>query len=182
MARVWRGLAVEEGNLQVQVSNLRKVLGAAAIETVPGHGYRFVQRVSAIEAAAAPSHKHNLPRELTAFVGREAEVSEQQRRLAQTRLLTITGAGGLGKSRFSLQLAAGLVDAYADGVWLVELAAVAEPAHVTAAFAAVLGVSDPRGGELREAVAGYVRDRELLLVVDNCEHVLAAVPTSRRSC
>ncbi len=176
--RVWPGLVVEEGNLQVQVSTLRKALGADAIETVPRHGYRLAHEVAIVaasEAAASAARRHNLPRELTSFVGREDEVAEQTRRLAGTRLLTITGGGGLGKSRLSLRVASGVLEQYADGVWLIELAAVADPQHVTAAFAAVLGVADVRGGSLRDAVVGYVKDRRLLLVVDNCEHVLGAV-------
>src|SRR5213078_1811816 len=83
---------------------------------------------------------HNLPRQLTTFIGREREMAEIRRRLSTTSLLTLTGSGGCGKTRLALQVAADLVEAYADGVWLVELAALADPALLPQAAATALGI------------------------------------------
>ena len=123
--RVWAGLVVEENNLQVQVSALRKLLGSAAIETVPGRGYRFVPKVTLVEEAepAQGVRRSNLPRQLTSFVAREGRMAECLRLLDTTRLLTLTGVGGLGKTRLSLEMASACADTYADGVWFVDLVA-----------------------------------------------------------
>jgi len=120
---------------------------------------------------ATPS---NLPHALTTFIGRERELSEVRARLATTRLLTLTGMGGLGKSRLALEAAARLLDDYPDGVWLVELAHLRDPQGVAEALAAVLGVKPEPGRPVSEALERHVRDRCLLVLLDNCEHVLGA--------
>jgi predicted ATPase/class 3 adenylate cyclase len=117
---------------------------------------------------------HNLPVQSTSFVGREREIRDVERALASGRLVTLTGAGGAGKTRLALQVAAELVDEYADGVWLVELAAVADPRIVPQVAARALGVSDPGGASVDEALAVSLREKELLVVLDNCEHLIAA--------
>jgi predicted ATPase/class 3 adenylate cyclase len=117
---------------------------------------------------------HNLPAQLTSFVGREREMAEVRRLLRSTRLLTLTGAGGCGKTRLALQVAADLLEQYADGVWLVELAALADPALVPQTVAAALGVREQPGRSLTETLSGYLRRKSLLLLLDNCEHLLAA--------
>jgi predicted ATPase/class 3 adenylate cyclase len=120
------------------------------------------------------STPHNLPQPLTSFVGREHELAEGKRQLQNTRLLTLLGIGGLGKSRLSLAIAADVLDEYADGVWFVELAPVTDARLVPQAVAAVLGVKEEAGRPVREALAQFVRDRQLMVVLDNCEHLAHA--------
>jgi predicted ATPase/class 3 adenylate cyclase len=117
---------------------------------------------------------HNLPVQLTSFIGREREMAEVRRLLATTHLLTLTGAGGSGKTRLALQIAADLVEEYTDGVWLVELAALSSPALVPQAVAAVLGVREEPGRPLTQTLADCLRPKSLLLLLDNCEHLLSA--------
>ena len=117
---------------------------------------------------------NNLPRQLTSFVGREAELREVASLLRQTRLLTLTGMGGLGKTRLSLQAAADALDDYPDGVWLVELALLRNETLVPQVVAFVLGVKEEAGRPVVEALTKYVRDRRLLLILDNCEHLVRA--------
>ncbi|HUQ28933.1 MAG TPA: tetratricopeptide repeat protein [Usitatibacter sp.] len=173
---VWPGLVVEENNLQVQVSSLRKVLGAQSVATVPGRGYRFTLEPEAEEAVscALPARRHNLPAQLTSFIGREQDIAEVRQCLAAKRLVTLTSVGGTGKSRLSLQVAAQVVDQFADGVWFVELAPVADERRVPHAVASVLGVKEEAGRPVIEALLRLARDRQMLVVLDNCEHVLQA--------
>jgi predicted ATPase/class 3 adenylate cyclase len=117
---------------------------------------------------------HNLPVQLTSFIGREREMAQVREQLAGTRLLTLTGTGGLGKTRLALQVAAELLEAYRDGVWLVELAALSDPALVPQAVASALGVREETGRSLMTTLTDYLRSRELLLLLDNCEHLVAA--------
>jgi predicted ATPase len=94
--------------------------------------------------------------------------------LGKSRLLTLLGTGGLGKTRLALQVAANLLDDYPDGIWLVELAPLSDPRLVTQAVASVLGVKEETGQPVHEALTKYVHDRQLLLIMDNCEHLLLA--------
>jgi non-specific serine/threonine protein kinase len=174
---VWPGLVVEENNLQVQVSSLRKVLGPNSVATIPGRGYRFTLKVEPGDAAPAcplPVHNHNLPAQLNSFVGREREIDEIRQCLRSARLVTLTSMGGTGKTRLSLQVAAGIVDEFSDGVWYVELAPVADERRVAQAVALVLGVKEEAGRPVVEALAKYVGDRRMLIVLDNCEHLAHA--------
>jgi predicted ATPase/DNA-binding CsgD family transcriptional regulator len=116
----------------------------------------------------------NLPVQLTSFVGRQAEMAAVRRLLAETRLLTLTGPGGAGKTRLALQVAADLADAYPDGVWLAELASLSDPALAPATVAAALGVREPVGRPLVATLADRLRGRAVLLVLDNCEHLVEA--------
>jgi len=117
---------------------------------------------------------NNLAQQLNSFVGRERELQEVRGLLARTRLLTLLGVGGIGKSRLSVQLGAELMDEYPDGVWLVELAPLSDPQGVPQALATVLGVREEAGLGVVEALLAYVRDKQLLVILDNCEHVLHA--------
>jgi predicted ATPase len=117
---------------------------------------------------------HNLPAPRSSFVGREREMLEVEFDLATSRLLTLTGAGGSGKTRLALEVARDLVEAYPDGVWLVELAPLSEAALVPRAVAEALEVLERPTEPLTDTLAEVLRDRQLLLVVDNCEHLLEA--------
>jgi predicted ATPase len=117
--------------------------------------------------------RHNLPAPLNRFVGRDHEITDVQRALASTRLLTLTGAGGVGKTRLAIEVAPQVRADYPDGVWLVELAPLADPALVPNAVAAALGVT-LSGERAREVLAESLRGKHLLLVLDNCEHLIEA--------
>ncbi|MEO6565034.1 MAG: adenylate/guanylate cyclase domain-containing protein [Casimicrobiaceae bacterium] len=117
---------------------------------------------------------NNLPHQVTSFIGCEQALAEVTKCLAQTRLLTLVGVGGLGKTRLSLQVAAEVMGDYPDGVWFVDLAPLGEPQLVVQAVASVLGVKEDVGCPLIEALVRYVKDRNLLLILDNCEHLVRA--------
>jgi predicted ATPase/DNA-binding SARP family transcriptional activator len=117
---------------------------------------------------------NNLPAQRTGFVGREREMLEVKRALAMTQLLTLTGVGGLGKTRLALEVASELVGAYPDGVWLVELAPLTEEALVPQAVAKAVKVPEQPGRELTETLVDALREKKLLLVLDNCEHLIEA--------
>lgn len=117
---------------------------------------------------------NNLPVQLTSFIGRENQIAEAKRLLDTTHLLTLTGPGGTGKTRLSLQVAADLLERFTDGVWLVELAPLADPALVAQALAAALGVRDIQGRSLLDVLTDYLRQKHILLVLDNCEHLVEA--------
>jgi class 3 adenylate cyclase len=117
---------------------------------------------------------NNLPQQVTSFVGREKEMAEVRRLLTTTRLLTLTGSGGTGKTRLTLQVAADLLEGDGDGVWLVELAPLADPALVPQAVATALGIREEPGKPLDQTLVEYLRPKRLLLLLDNCEHLLSA--------
>ena len=173
---VWPGVVVEENNLQVQVSTLRKLLGERAIATVPGRGYRFTLGDSGDSGPSCPlpSPRHNLPAQLSSFIGRERDIERVKELLLNARLVTLTSAGGTGKTRLSLQVASQVMDDFPDGVWFVELAPIDDEQRVAQVVAFVLGVKEEGGRPILEALASYVRSRRLLIVLDNCEHVAAA--------
>jgi predicted ATPase/class 3 adenylate cyclase len=116
----------------------------------------------------------NLPEQVTSFVGRQREVAELVGVVGAHRLVTLTGAGGVGKTRLALQVAAELAGAFADGVWLMELAPVGDPDAVADALATALGVTPQAGWSVADRVAVALSGRHMLVVMDNCEHVLEA--------
>jgi predicted ATPase len=116
----------------------------------------------------------NLRAAVTSFIGRESEVAEVQAAVKAHRLVTLTGVGGVGKTRLAVEVAARLADEFPDGVWLFDLAAVADPAVVPDAVAAVLGIIQQPGKSVANSVAAALEGRVRLLVFDNCEHVLDA--------
>jgi predicted ATPase/class 3 adenylate cyclase len=117
---------------------------------------------------------NNLPPQLTSFIGREREMSEARRLLASARLLTLIGPGGTGKTRLSLQLAADQLSEFKDGVWLVELAPLSDPAFILSTIASVLELHEVPGVPLLNIIIDYLRARQLLLILDNCEHLVDA--------
>jgi non-specific serine/threonine protein kinase len=129
-------------------------------------------------AAVEATIRTNLPIESTSFVGREREITELRQRLvgvpSAPRLLTLTGTGGCGKTRLALQVAASLVPEYPDGVWLVGFAPLGDPALVDRAVAAALGVRELASEPIRSTLVSFLRGRQLLLVLDNCEHLIDA--------
>ena len=186
MDLVWPKLVVEENNLQAQVVALRKVLGAEAIATVPGRGYRLTLHIATAGAAraadagvpanAAPAPRtHNLPRGIEALIGREREAAQLRSLIAAHRLVTVTGPGGVGKTRLVVDVAGAAVADFADGVWLVELAALANPQLVPSTATGALNIVVPPGTDPLSALAEQLAQRRLLLVLDNCEHVIGAV-------
>jgi predicted ATPase/class 3 adenylate cyclase len=120
---------------------------------------------------ALDTSRGNLRRAATSFIGRESEVAEVQAALRAHRLVTLTGAGGVGKTRLATEVAAGLSDGFPDGVWFFELAAVTDPAAVPDAVAAVLGITQQPGMSVSDSVAAALEGRLRLLVFDNCEHL-----------
>jgi predicted ATPase/DNA-binding CsgD family transcriptional regulator len=136
---------------------------------------RAVKPAEAERVPRSPGRRpHNLPSELSSFVGREKELPEVRRLLENNRLLTLTGSGGCGKSRLAVAAAGELVERFEDGVWMVELASLAEPSLVPQAVAFSLGVRERSGSSLTEALSDYLRTRNLLLILDNCEHLIEA--------
>jgi len=195
----WPGLVVEEANLAVQVSAIRHVLASVAgcehwIETLPRRGYRFVGPVIEREASMEgvnsaatgvtsgasdvghPQHgiSHNLPERISSFVGREKDIAEVKRLLAQNRLVSLVGVGGIGKTRLALQIAADLLDSHPDGVWLVELGSVSDPRMVAACAAQALGLPEQPGQAPTVTLCRHLGSRRTLLVLDTCEHVIDA--------
>ena len=125
-------------------------------------------------AATAAGEVHGFPAALTSFVGRAGAVHEVAGLLDEDRLVTVTGPGGAGKTRLAGEVAGRVAGRFADGAWLAELAAVRDPAQVAAVVAAALGIRDQPGVPAADALAGVLARRQLLLVLDNCEHVIGA--------
>src|SRR5580700_6723532 len=133
--------------------------------------------VTAVERPAvtdAAGSMHGFPAALTSFVGRARVVDEVAGQLGQYRLVTVTGPGGAGKTRLAGEVARQVAGRFADGVWLAELAAVRDPAQVAATVAAALGIRDLPSVAAADALAEALARRQLLLVLDNCEHVIGA--------
>jgi predicted ATPase/class 3 adenylate cyclase len=117
---------------------------------------------------------HNVPLQLTSFVGRGAQLAEVRQLLGDNRLVTLTGAGGVGKTRLALQLAGDVAAEFDGGVWYVDLAPITDPDVVRVAVARALNVADQPGRSTMDALLGFVGDRRMLIVLDNCEHLLDA--------
>lgn len=124
--------------------------------------------------STANQPKHNLPVQLTSFIGREAEVRQVEQLLEAHRLVTLSGAGGVGKTRLSLQVGEELLDRFVDGVWFVELAPLSDPEQVPSAVARALGVREDASRPVVDGLTFFIQRRKLFLVLDNCEHLLQA--------
>jgi predicted ATPase/class 3 adenylate cyclase len=154
-------------------------LGPRRLRDVPMPVGVFQVRAAELRAEFPPlraldTTPGNLRPATTSLIGRELEVDEIQAAVKSHRLVTLTGVGGVGKTRLALEVAARLADEFPDGVWFFELAAVTDPAAVPDAVAAVLGITQQPGKTVSESVAAALEGRVRLLVIDNCEHVLAA--------
>ena len=119
-------------------------------------------------------YRHNLPAQLTSFIGREKEIAEVKRLVRANRLTTLIGPGGTGKTRLSLQAAVELFNTFPDGIWLVEFAPLADPALVLKTVTSTLGLREEVGRPLLDILTDYLREKELLLILDNCEHLVEA--------
>jgi predicted ATPase/DNA-binding winged helix-turn-helix (wHTH) protein len=185
IARAWPQTFVEEANLKIQMSALRRALGDGQggnryVITVPGRGYNFVAPIRREEpsrasppAAAASAARHNLPFAVTRMIGRDDTVAAVISRLSRERLVTIVGPGGVGKTTVALAVAERMIVSYEHGVWLVDLAPLGDPRLVASAAATVLGLEIRTENPLAALVAA-VRDKRMLLLLDNCEHVIEA--------
>ncbi|MDQ6675410.1 MAG: helix-turn-helix domain-containing protein, partial [Chloroflexota bacterium] len=148
-------------------------LRAVATPT-PRRGATELQRKLEWISRARLSDRHNLPLQLSSFVGREDELAELQRVSRIARLLTLTGAGGIGKTRLAMEAARAMASAYPDGVWLVELAHLVDPGLVPEAVATAVGVLGTPGQDMSTTLALALQRRSLLLLLDNCEHLVAS--------
>ena len=119
-------------------------------------------------------YRHNLPTQLTSFIGREKEIEEMKQAILDHRLVTLTGVGGTGKTRLSLQVAADLLDQFPDGVWFVELASITNPDLLPQTILAAFGVVDQPGLTPLQLLLDYLLEKRLLIILDNCEHLIAA--------
>src|ERR1700730_13014158 len=192
LSRVWPGMVVEEHSLQFHISALRKVLGEdrGFIKTISGRGYRFVAEITAAagEQEAVPDRgaalfppprldaesPTNLPASSSDLIGREAELSEATALVTAHRLVTLVGAGGIGKTRLGREVARRLLPRFANGVWVAELGLLSDPDLVPVTVATALGLELAAGAVTAERVATALGAKQLLLVLDNCELVIDA--------
>ena len=192
LARVWPREVHGDSTIWVAIAAIRKALGTAPggehyIVSVPNRGYRFtapVTRVASDASSLAPPPVETLqpPSEAPLgnlapvsfpLIGRDDEIGHCLTLMEQSRLLTITGPGGVGKTRIALALGDAARDRHPDGVWLVELATLATAELVPESIAAMLGLSVPESRRAIQVVATYLRQKDALLILDNCEHVVA---------
>ncbi len=198
LATVWQGLVVEENNLQVQVSTLRKILGQSALATIPGRGYRFNLPVVIADAAPAAladsSHEEvsdasrdtsaspprgNLPARMPRLFGRSEDLDAIVALVREHPVVTITGPGGIGKTQIAhaaaLRVANEHPESYPDGLWWIELAALTDGALVPAAVAQAMGVRLAGDRPIALVLRSQLAAKRALLVLDNCEHVAEAI-------
>ncbi len=174
MGCVWPGIVVEEHNIQVHISALRKVMGSDAgwIMTVPRLGYRFVGPITVGRPVGLA-----LARPLDRLFGREDDMAAIRAILDRSRLVTLAGPGGIGKTRLGLEIAGAITDQYRDGAVFVDLSVLQDPSLVANQAAAALGIELKGNTPPAELLARRLKSRELLVLLDNCEHVVAAVAT-----
>jgi predicted ATPase/DNA-binding winged helix-turn-helix (wHTH) protein len=182
VSRAWPNSVVEESNLRAQVAVLRKALHGGEtdehyIAAVPGRGYRFVATTlrsgSPRADVEAKSRKNNLPVRLTRLIGRAEVISVLGLRLQRRRFVTIVGPGGIGKTTVALAIGDDTSASHEDGVWLHDLAPLADPCLVSSTLAATLGFRLTSHSPTEELI-GLLRDRRMLLIFDNCEGMVEA--------
>jgi len=189
VARVWPKVVVVEGNLRVHIAELRKALGDRRdghryIVNVPNRGYSFIATVSRGPApqrpadAPRPRTAHGLPAPLNRVIGRDQAVEALSEQVKQHRLVTLVGAGGIGKTTIALTVAAAFAQAAAQrrfaGVFFADLASLADARLVASTLASALGLGAPVDGAMPSLLT-FLHDKQLLLLFDNCEHVVEAV-------
>src|SRR3981189_2834753 len=190
MERVWPNRVVEENSLQAQIAALRRAFAADRdlIRTIAGRGYQFIGEIRMVSAspdprpaattgvpiAASARIPTNLPERVSELIGRDVELDEILDLTASHRLLTLTGTGGIGQTRLSLEVARRVLPRFADGVWAIELAPLSDPELVPVAVATALGLELASGTASPLSVANALRSQQLMLVLDNCEHVVDA--------
>lgn len=175
---VWPGLVVEENNVAAQVTALRKALGSEVIATIPGYGYRFAltsdsQKPPASPRPSARRAATNIAPPTEQLIGREADLHEVRELLDEYRIVTVVGPGGVGKSRFAQEVAREVAGAFSDGAMWVDFTAVADPRRIVAAIAEGAGLK--LASAECEALCLALAERNILLVLDNCEHLLEDV-------
>ena len=187
LQEVWSGCVVEEGNLPVQVSALRKLLGVDSIMMVPGRGYQLVTsapntaRSRTAVPATFPARSPAVHRAsgiapcFTPLIGRDHDLGELLTLLRGARLVSLVGAGGVGKTRLATAAVEAISSEFPEGVWWVDLAGAQRPAEVSERIAIVMGVTLSGAGDRTQLVARAMRGERRLLVLDNCEHLVAAV-------
>lgn len=183
ISRVWGHSEVGDNRLHVHINALRKLVGDDCIVTKQGRGYRFVlapRPIRRTRCGTSNPKLGNLPLLKTAgegpgrLIGRDAQLRAVSNLLSRERLVTLTGPGGVGKTRLALHAAAGAAPQFPDGVWLVELAALNDSDLTPGAVAAVLRIKIGGNATATDALARHLAHRTLLIVLDNCEHVVAA--------
>src|SRR3984893_7121110 len=163
-------------------SSGRRAWGARYLLNVPGRGYRFVAPVTISDDSGLPAmdfataSRHNLPVKLPRLIGRREIIDNLAQQLSMQRLLTIVGSGGIGKTAVALDVAEEALFSYAHGAWLIDLARIAEPRLVPTALASALG-REVRSDDPLPSLIASLRDKQMLLVLDNCEHVIDAAAT-----
>ncbi len=177
---VWRGVVVEEANLSVHIAVLRKVLGPAAIATIPGHGYKFSVEITAHSTAAVVPEPSGLkpfvpPGARPTLLGRDDELVALDHLLAQHRHVTVLGAGGIGKTSLALAAAHARRDAQRDGAAWVDLSSISESALVCAVVARALELPVASGDHQLSALVACLKSLDVLLVLDNVEHLIDEV-------
>ena len=189
MDRIWAGAIVGDNALQVHISAVRKALGPLRVllKTESGRGYRLMgswtirqedkaaepQPTEARQTPALPASA-NLPAPASGLIGRTDVMRQLQDLLSAYRVITLTGPGGIGKTTLAIELARNALASFEGGGWLAELATLSDPALVPSAVAGALGLTPTGGAMSAEAVARAIGERQLLLVLDNCEHVIDA--------
>src|SRR5229473_1762535 len=190
MNRVWPDRIIEENSFQHQISALRRAFGADRdlIRTISGRGYQFTGEIRTFSArpdaqtsagglqpTPAPSRPPtNLPEPVSELIGRDVELDEILDLSTSHRLVTLTGAGGIGKTRLGFEAARHLLPRFADGVWAIALAPLSDPELVPVTVATALGIELASGAASPLSVANALRSKQLMLVLDNCEHVVDA--------
>lgn len=177
---VWPGMVVEDNNLTVQISALRKIFGTQAIRTVASRGYRFVAEVEAIafgdgkDSIALSERPMGPPIPSTRFFGRDQDVQGISLLLRESRLITLIGLAGSGKTRLAIELGRHVNQGFADGVLFLELAALEPDSTIEPALASALHIPQKVGKTLMQTIREALGQRHMLLILDNCEHVLPA--------